>query len=99
MAITSLVGAGANAGMGLLINGEVNPNDVILGYWTRALTANTAFWGTVDWNAASGAASNYLKGDDPMKGGVISGAASGLGYGVGKLIQGRFDKVFNPMKP
>lgn len=34
-----------------------------------------------------------------MKGGVISGAASGLGYGVGKLIQGRFDKVFNPMKP
>lgn len=31
-ATTSLIGAGANAGIGLLINGEVNPNDVILGY-------------------------------------------------------------------
>ncbi|WP_162121041.1 hypothetical protein [Klebsiella michiganensis] len=31
-ATTSLIGAGANAGVGLLINGEVNPNDVILAY-------------------------------------------------------------------
>ncbi|MEQ4938938.1 hypothetical protein ABN098_19045, partial [Proteus terrae] len=68
--------------MGLLINGEVNPNDVILGYWTGAFTAGTGVWGTMAVNAGSGATSNYLKGDDPLKGGLISGAASGLGYGA-----------------
>ncbi|CCG86119.1 hypothetical protein [Erwinia piriflorinigrans] len=95
-ATTSLIGAGANAGVGYLINGEVNPNDVVLGYWTGALTAGTGLWGTVGVNAASGATSSYLKGDDPLKGGAISGAASGLGYGAGKLIQGPLDKVLNP---
>jgi filamentous hemagglutinin len=95
-ATTSLIGAGANAGIGMLINGEVNPNDVILAYWTGALTSGTGLWGTIAVNAGGGAASSYLKGDDPLKGGVISGAASGLGYGVGKLTQGQLDKVFNP---
>lgn len=98
-ATTSLIGAGANAGVGLLINGEVNPNDVILGYWTGAFTAGTGVWGTMGVNAISGGTSSYLKGDDPLKGGAISGVASGLGYGAGKLIQGPFDKVLNPMKP
>lgn len=37
-ATTSLIGAGANAGVGYLINGEINPNDVILGYWTGVFT-------------------------------------------------------------
>lgn len=95
-ATTSLIGAGANAGVGLLINGEVNPNDVILGYWTGAFTAGTGLWGTMGVNAASGATSSYLKGDDPLKGGVMSGAASGLGYGAGKVLQGQLDKVLNP---
>ncbi|AFJ46800.1 hypothetical protein EBL_c17060 [Shimwellia blattae DSM 4481 = NBRC 105725] len=94
-ATTSLIGAGANAGVGLLINGEVNPNDVILGYWTGAFTAGTGLWGTIGVNAASGVTSSYLKGDDLLKGGVMSGAASGLGYGVGKVVQGQFDKVLN----
>ncbi|ELO4994199.1 VENN motif pre-toxin domain-containing protein [Escherichia coli] len=98
-ALTSLIGAGANAGVGLLINGEVNPDDVILGYWTGAFTAGTGLWGTMAVNAGSGATSSYLKGDDPLKGGLISGAASGLGYGAGKLVELPFDKVLNPMKP
>jgi len=98
-ATTSLIGAGANAGIGVLINGEVNPNDVILGYWTGAFTSGTGLWGTMGVNATSGATSSYLKGDDPFKGGAISGVASGLGYGVGKVAQGSLDKVFNPMKP
>lgn len=68
-ATTSLIGAGANAGVGLLINGEVDPNDVILGYWTGAFTAGTGLWWTIGVNAVSGAASSYLKGDDPLKGG------------------------------
>ena len=100
MAITSLVGAGANAGIGLLMNGEVNPNDLILAYWTGAFTAGTGLWGTMAVNAGSGATSNYLKGDDPLKGGVISGVASGIGYGIGsKLVELPLDKVLNPMKP
>lgn len=98
-ATTSLIGAGANAGVGYLINGEVNPNDVILGYWTGAFTAGTGLWGTMGVNATSGATSSYLKGDDPLKGGAISGAVSGLGYGVGKLVELPLDKVLNPMKP
>ncbi|HBP8873732.1 TPA: VENN motif pre-toxin domain-containing protein, partial [Escherichia coli] len=78
-ATTSLIGAGANAGIGLLINGEVNPNDVILGYWTGVFTAGTRLWGTMGVNAASGATSSYLKGDDPLKGGAMGGMSSGLG--------------------
>lgn len=95
-AATSLIGAGANAGVGYLINGEVSPNDVILGYWTGVATVGTGLWGTMGVNAVSGATSSYLKGDDPLKGGVISGVASGLGYGVGKVVQGQLDKVLNP---
>ncbi|WP_223540631.1 hypothetical protein [Enterobacter sp. JBIWA003] len=98
-ATTSLIGASANAGVGLLINGEVNPNDVILGYWTGALTAGTGLWGTMAVNAGSGATSSYLKGDDPLKGGAISGVASGFGYGAAKLVEVPFDKLLNPMKP
>ncbi|GAB83255.1 hypothetical protein EB105725_66_00020, partial [Shimwellia blattae DSM 4481 = NBRC 105725] len=52
-------------------------------------------WRTIGVNAASGVTSSYLKGDDLLKGGVMSGAASGLGYGVGKVVQGQFDKVLN----
>lgn len=70
---------GANTGIRLLINGEVNPNDVIFAYWTGAFTAGTGLWGTMGVNASSG-------------------AASGLGYGVGKLIQLPLDKALNPMK-
>lgn len=97
-ATTSLIGAGANAGIGLVLNGEINPNDVIFAYWTGAFTSGTGLWGTMGVNAASGGASSYLKGDDPLKGGAISGVASGLGYGLGKLIQLPFDKTLNPMK-
>lgn len=77
----------------------MNPNDVILGYWTGAFTAGTGLWGTMAVNAGSGATSSYLKGDDPLKSGAMSGAASGLGYGAGKVLQGQLDKVLNPMKP
>ncbi|MEZ6876205.1 VENN motif pre-toxin domain-containing protein [Enterobacter sp. KBR-315C3_2022] len=99
MATTSLIGASANAGISYLFNGEVTPNDVILGYWTGALTANTELIGTMTWNAANGATSSYLKGDDPLKGGVTSGIATGFGYGAGKLIELPLDKFLNPMKP
>jgi filamentous hemagglutinin len=34
-ATTSLIGGGANAAVGLLINGEINPNDIILQHFLR----------------------------------------------------------------
>ncbi|MDF7680575.1 VENN motif pre-toxin domain-containing protein [Enterobacteriaceae bacterium ESL0689] len=93
---TSLIGAGANAGVGLLVNGEVNPNDVILAYWTGALTANTGLMGTVGINAVNGGISSAIKGDDPLKGGFLSGAAAGVGYGAGKLTQNQLNYIINP---
>lgn len=95
-ATTSLVGAGANAGIGLLFNGEVNPNDVVFTYWTGVFTSGTGLWGTVAVNAASGGVSSYLKDNDPLKGGIFSGVASGFGYGAGKLLQGQLNNVLNP---
>ncbi|MCA6223016.1 hypothetical protein KZ793_21535 [Photorhabdus sp. UCH-936] len=95
-ATTGLIGAVANTGIQYLANGNVDPNDAIFAYWTGVFTANTGLWGTVAWNAGMGAASSYVKGDDPLKGGVISGAASGIGYGVGKLVQNPLEKFINP---
>ncbi|OCQ51191.1 hypothetical protein Ppb6_03634 [Photorhabdus australis subsp. thailandensis] len=95
-ATTGLIGAVANTGIQYLANGNVDPNDAIFAYWTGAFTANTGLWGTIAWNAGMGAASSYVKGDDPLKGGVISGAASGIGYGVGKLVQNPLEKLINP---
>ncbi len=98
-ATTSLIGAGANAGVGYLINGEVNPNDVILGYWTGAFTTGTGLWGTIGVNAASGVTSSYLKGDAPLKGGAICRVLSGLGHGIGKMVDLPLVKVLDPMMP
>ncbi len=53
----------------------------------------------MSWNAAGGATSSYLKGDNPFTGGLINGLASGVGYGAGKLIELPMDKIYNPMKP
>nr|WP_260441594.1 VENN motif pre-toxin domain-containing protein [Serratia fonticola] len=83
---TSLIGGMANAGVQYGVNGSVDPNDVILAYWTGALTATTGVVGTVYWNGVGGGASAYLKGDDPFQAGLISGAGAGFGYGIGKLF-------------
>ncbi len=96
MQITGAIGGTANAGIQYLMNGEVNPTDVLIATYVGAFTANTGAWGTVGWNAAGGATSSYLNGDDPFKGGVISGAASGIGYGIGKVAKISLDKWVNP---
>ncbi|WP_072161788.1 hypothetical protein [Photorhabdus heterorhabditis] len=106
-ATTGLIGAVANTGIQYLANGNVDPNDAIFAYWTGAFTANTGLWGTIAWNAGMGAASSYVKGDDPLKGGIISGIGASVGYGVGKYatsgtnaigkwITGGWDPKFNP---
>lgn len=83
---TSLIGGMANAEVQYGVNGSVDPNDVILAYWTGGLTARTGVVGTIYWNGVGGGASAYLKGDDPFQAGLISGAGAGFGYGIGKLF-------------
>jgi hypothetical protein len=39
---------------------------------------------------------SYLKGEDPLNGGVSSGVGAGLGYGLGKLIEIPLDIKMNP---
>uniref|UniRef100_UPI0019274C8B VENN motif pre-toxin domain-containing protein n=1 Tax=Cedecea sulfonylureivorans TaxID=3051154 RepID=UPI0019274C8B len=97
MQVTAGIGGTANAGIQYAINGSVNPTDVLIASYVGAFTAETGLWGTVGWNAAGGATSNLLKGDDPLTGGAISGLGAGLGYGIGsKLIKPGLDKFINP---
>ncbi len=97
--ITGAIGGTANAGVQYLMNGEVNPTDVLIATYVGAFTRNTGLKGTMSWNATGGATSSYLKGDNPFTGGLINGLASGVGYGAGKLIELPMDKIYNPMKP
>lgn len=98
MQLTAGIGGTANAGIQYLANGTVNPTDVLIASYVGAFTASTGVWGTVGWNAAGGATSSYLNGDDPFKGGVISGAASGIGYGLGKAAPISLDKWVHTWK-
>lgn len=97
MQVTAGIGGTANAGIQYLINGTVNPTDVLIASYVGAFTANTGFYGTVGWNAAGGATSNWLKGDDPLMGAGWGAAGSAVGYGIGnKIVSPALDKVFNP---
>ena len=94
--ITAAIGGTANALIQYVVNGEVNYTDALIASWVGAATSNTGLVGTLGWNAASGATSNYIKGDDPLSGAIISGSAASVGYGLGKVIQGPMDKLINP---
>lgn len=95
--MTAGIGGTANAGIQYLINGKINPTDVLIASYIGAATAGSGFWGTVGWNATGGATSNYLKGDDPLTGAGWGAAGSAFGYGMGKyLIEVPLNKVLNP---
>ena len=94
--ITAVIGGGANTIIQYVINGEVNYTDALIASWVGAATSNTGLLGTVGWNAAGGATSNYIKGDDPLSGAIISGGSAGIGYGLGLAVKGPLDKVINP---
>lgn len=94
--ITAVIGGGANTIIQYVVNGEVNYTDALIASWVGAATSNTGLLGTVGWNAAGGATSNYIKGDDPLSGAIISGGSAGIGYGLGQAVKGPLDKVINP---
>lgn len=97
MQLTAGIGGTANAGIQYAINGTVNPADVLIATYVGAFTANTGIWGTMGWNAAGGATSSYLNGDDPLTGATWGAGGSAIGYGMGKyLIKSPLNKVLNP---
>ncbi|WP_276308476.1 MULTISPECIES: VENN motif pre-toxin domain-containing protein [unclassified Klebsiella] len=101
------LGTGANAGISYLADGSVDPSSAVIAGWVNVFSMGNGLAGTVGWNAAGGAFSNWIDGKDPVSGALINGAGSAVGYGVGKGIswgvntgtnwwKGGWDPKFNP---
>ncbi|EIV7777820.1 hemagglutinin repeat-containing protein, partial [Escherichia coli] len=78
-----LLGAGTNAGMQYADSGEINPVNSVAAGWINVITMGQGWKGTIAWNAAGGALTNAINGDDPLTGAITNGAGAGFGYGVG----------------
>ena len=78
------LGAGANAGIGYLADGSVDPSSAVVAGWVNVFSMGNRVVGTVGWNAAGGAFGNWIDNKDPLSGAIINGAGSGIGYGIGK---------------
>ncbi|MGL5072908.1 MAG: DUF637 domain-containing protein [Aeromonas salmonicida] len=94
------IGGSANTGFQLWDNKwdirKVDAREAVFAAYLSAGTAGWGFWSTVGANGAGGAYMSYLKGEDPLNGGVSSGVGAGLGYGLGKLIEIPMDIKMNP---
>ncbi|HCP7724575.1 TPA: hemagglutinin repeat-containing protein, partial [Escherichia coli] len=78
------LGAGANAGIGSMVDSSVDPENAIIAGWVNVITMGQCWKGTVGWNAAGGALGNWIDDKDPLSGALINGTGSGIGYGIGK---------------
>ncbi|MBU9834727.1 VENN motif pre-toxin domain-containing protein [Rahnella sp. L72c] len=101
------LGAGANAGIGYLADGTIDPANAAIAGWVNVISMGNGLAGTVGWNAAGGALGNWIDDKDPLSGALINGAGSGIGYGIGKGLswgvnaganwwKGGWDPKFNP---
>lgn len=101
------LGAGVNAGAQYAEDGKVNPVNSIVAGWINVASMGNDLWGTVGWNAAGGALTNQINGDNPLTGAITNGLGSAGGYWGGKLISsgtnaagkwltGGWDPKFNP---
>ncbi|EAA2596689.1 adhesin [Salmonella enterica subsp. enterica] len=81
------LGAGANAGIGYMVDGSVDPENAIIAGWVNVITMGQGWKGTVGWNAAGGALGNWIDDKDPLSGALINGAGSGIGYGIGNGLK------------
>ncbi len=81
-----LLGAGTNAGMQYADSGEINPVNSVAAGWINVITMGQGWKGTIAWNAAGGALTNAINGDDPLTGSITNGAGAGFGYGVGNYV-------------
>ncbi|XKM14505.1 hemagglutinin repeat-containing protein [Orbaceae bacterium ac157xtp] len=102
---TAIIGGGlsgaVNVGVQYVMNedGSINWTDVGISSGVGAVTGGmgTGFWGTVGWNATGGAASSYLKDENPFIGGLIGAWSSSIGYGAGKLMENPLQTWLNPI--
>jgi filamentous hemagglutinin len=89
------LGAGANAGIGYLADGTIDPANAAIAGWVNVISIGNGLPGTVGWNAAGGALGNWIDDKDPLTGAITNGVGAGIGYGIGKGISGGTDKVTN----
>lgn len=94
------IGGGANTGFQLWANdgdfSKVDATEAVFAAYLSAGTAGWGFWSTVAANGTGGAYMSYLKGEDPLVGGLASGVGASIGYGVGKVIETPLNGAFNP---
>ncbi|KFC05622.1 putative heme utilization/adhesion exoprotein, partial [Trabulsiella guamensis ATCC 49490] len=81
-----LLGAGTNAGMQYADSSEINPVNSVAAGWINVITMGQSWKGTIAWNAAGGALTNTINGDDPLTGAITNGAGAWFGYGVGNYV-------------
>ena len=80
------LGASTNAGMQYADNGEINPVNSVVAGWINVITIGQGWKGTVAWNAAGGALTNQINGDDPLTGAITTGTGAWFGYGIGNYV-------------
>ncbi|WP_456298722.1 hemagglutinin repeat-containing protein [Dryocola clanedunensis] len=98
MQVAAGIGGSANATVQYLVNGSINPSDVLIASYTGAFTAETALLGTVAFNAASGALSSYMNDGNALSGAMWGAGSSAIGYGIGnKVLVPILDKSLNPV--
>lgn len=61
-----VLGAGINAGAQLASGSEINPLNSVAAGWINVITMGQGVRGTIAWNAAGGALTNVINGDDPL---------------------------------
>ncbi|HBJ6433172.1 hypothetical protein ABI57_23165 [Salmonella enterica subsp. enterica serovar Veneziana] len=97
MVTAGVISAGAVGGVDLVMNGSVEPKNIIAAYWSGALTRYTGFESTVLINAGSSAIVSYMDGKNPFLYGTIGGLGGAIGYGVGnKIIEPMLGEAINP---
>ncbi|HFH0422639.1 TPA: hemagglutinin repeat-containing protein [Salmonella enterica subsp. enterica serovar Bovismorbificans] len=97
MVTVGVISAGAVGGVDLVMNGSVDPKNIIAAYWSGALTRYTGFESTVLINAGSSAIVSYMDGKNPFLYGTIGGLGGAIGYGVGnKIIEPMLGEAINP---
>lgn len=88
-------------------SGQKSTGNSVVAGWINVASIGNGLWGTVGWNAAGGALTNQINGDNPLTGAITNGLGSAGGYWGGKLISsgtnaagkwltGGWDPKFNP---
>ncbi|TKI01865.1 VENN motif pre-toxin domain-containing protein, partial [Martelella alba] len=80
------LGAAANAGVRYLDGKPVDPVSATVAGWVNVASMGSGLAGTIGWNAAGGALTSSINGEDPLTGAITNSAGSALGYGFGKII-------------